>query len=195
MITIVSGMARSGTSLTMQMLKAASFPIYWDREPNVGPGNPRGYYETNHRDWRAYEDIEALFGKMEEHATKVFPRNWDYFTDNHDYQIIYLDRDPVNVRDSQIRMLELERRKNAKGNRDEHLRAIVAYRNRALRLVQDYRHVICQYEDLFTGAAQRQIGEFLGLNRLQVSYMMTCVDPKLHHFEPKENAACSSLCF
>lgn len=185
MITIVSGMARSGTSLTMQMLKAAGFPIFWNREPNVGPGNPRGYYEVNYRDWRENPDIPAQLNLMEDHATKVFPRNWDYFTPDHEYQIIYLDRDPLNIRDSQRRMLEVERRSTInKGNAEEHLRAIIAYRSRALKLIREYRHVICQYEDLFKGRAQKDIGRFLGLNKLQVSYMMTCVDPELQHFKP-----------
>jgi hypothetical protein len=186
MITVVSGMARSGTSLTMQMLNAAGFPIYWDREPNYGPANPRGYFEVSGRDWREYADIESLLGKMEGKATKVFPRNWDYFTDNHQYQIIYLDRDPVNIRDSQRRMLELEERANEKGNPEEHLRGVIAYRRRALRIVRDYRHIIVKYEDLFTGFAQTQMSDFLNLNTNQCIAMFKCVDDSLHHFKPED---------
>lgn len=45
MITIVSGLPRSGTSLMMQMLEAGGMPILTDfqREPDVD--NPRGYFE------------------------------------------------------------------------------------------------------------------------------------------------------
>lgn len=184
MITIVSGMARSGTSLTMQMLNAVGYPIYWDRKPNVGPANPHGYFEVKRRDWRVYTNIETLLNKMEGKATKVFPRNWDYFTDKHEYQFIYLDRDPVNIRDSQRRMLELESRKNEKGDPEEHLRAIVAYRGRALRLLCDYQHIVVPYESLFTGWAQASIALFLGLKHGSVARMLDCVDPTLHHFKP-----------
>jgi hypothetical protein len=186
MITVVSGMARSGTSLTMQMLNAASVPVYWDREPNYGPANPRGYFEVTGRDWREYPDMEVLLGKMEGKVTKVFPRNWDYFTDNHQYQIIYLDRNPVNIRDSQRRMLELEERKNEKGDPEEHLRGIIAYRGRALKILKEYRHVIVQYEDLYNGRAQWSIGKFLNLNTDQLRSMLDCVDVSLHHFTPEE---------
>jgi len=185
MITVVSGMARSGTSLTMQMLKAAGFPIFWNRMPNFGPGNPKGYYEVNHRDWRVFSSIETLLGKMEDHATKVFPRNWDYFPTSHEFQIIYLDRDPVNIRDSQVRMMEVESRKMTKGNPKAHLRAIIAYRSRALKLIQGYCHVVCQYEDLFTGGAQADIGKFLDLSIAQRMRMVACVDDSLHHFKAK----------
>lgn len=183
MITIVSGMARSGTSLTMQMLKAAGLPIYWDREPNVGPANPRGYYELSVRDWRYVPDVENLLGIMEWHATKVFPRNWDYFTDAHRYQFIYLDRNPVDVRDSQRRMLELENRANEKGNPEEHLRGILAYRKRALHFLKDHDHIIVQYEELYNGVGPARIGWFLGLGKEQVVNMARCVDHSLHHFK------------
>lgn len=185
MITIVSGMARSGTSLTMQMLKAAKFPIYWDREPNIGPANPLGYYEVKGRDWRVYSNIERLLNKLEDHATKVFPRNWDYFTPKHSYRFIYLDRDPVNIRDSQRRMLEVERRKSDKGSPAQHLRAITAYRGRALKLLRDYEHIVVQYEDLYTGHAQWQIADFLSMTIGQENRMLKCVDTGLHHFKPE----------
>jgi hypothetical protein len=186
MITIVSGMARSGTSLTMQMLNAASFPIYWDREPNCGPANPKGYFEVKGRDWREYSDVESLLSKMEGKATKVFPRNWDYFTESHVYQFIYLDRDPVNIRDSQRRMLELEKRRNEKGNPEEHLRAVIAYRRRSLSLLKGYRHVVVPYEGLYTGATQWAIADFLGMTLKQRNLMLECVDPELHHFKERE---------
>jgi hypothetical protein len=182
-ITVISGMARSGTSLTMQMLNAAGFPIYWDREPNYGPANPKGYFEVIGRDWREHADVEGLLCKMEDKAVKVFPRNWDYFTDNHRYQFIYLDRDPVNIRDSQRRMLDLEQRVNEKGNPEEHLRGIIAYRRRSLRILQDYRHVIVPYEGLYTGTTQWAIADFLELTVAQRNVMWGCVDHELHHFK------------
>jgi hypothetical protein len=193
MITIVSGMARSGTSLTMQMLKSAGFPIFWNRMPNFGPANPKGYYEVNYRDWRECENIEGLLAQMEGKATKVFPRNWDYFTPSHEYQIIYLDRNPINIRDSQIRMLELEQRPNEKGDPEEHLRGVMAYRRRALRMVKDYRHVVCQYEDLYNGSAQYQIAQFLGMNEAQQIQMEQCVEDGLHHFKPEVKHGITSI--
>ena len=44
-ITIVSGLPRSGTSLMMQMLAAGGMPLLTDLERKPDIGNPRGYCE------------------------------------------------------------------------------------------------------------------------------------------------------
>ena len=45
MITIVSGLPRSGTSLMMQMLVAGGVPALSDGERRADTDNPRGYLE------------------------------------------------------------------------------------------------------------------------------------------------------
>ena len=45
MITIVSGLPRSGTSLMMQMLHAGGMPLLVDDRRAADDSNPRGYYE------------------------------------------------------------------------------------------------------------------------------------------------------
>src|ERR1700745_2175718 len=45
MITIVSGLPRSGTSLMMQMLAAGGMPILSDGERRADVDNPKGYLE------------------------------------------------------------------------------------------------------------------------------------------------------
>jgi hypothetical protein len=45
MITIVSGLPRSGTSLMMQMLDAGGLPVLSDGERKADTDNPRGYLE------------------------------------------------------------------------------------------------------------------------------------------------------
>jgi hypothetical protein len=45
MITIVSGLPRSGTSLMMQMLAAGGMPVLSDGERRADVDNPRGYLE------------------------------------------------------------------------------------------------------------------------------------------------------
>jgi hypothetical protein len=44
-ITLVTGLPRSGTSLLMQMLAAAGVPPYSDGERAADASNPRGYFE------------------------------------------------------------------------------------------------------------------------------------------------------
>ena len=45
MITIVSGLPRSGTSLMMQMLAARGMPILSDGKRQADVDNPRGYLD------------------------------------------------------------------------------------------------------------------------------------------------------
>jgi hypothetical protein len=45
MITIVSGLPRSGTSLAMQMLVAGGLTPLVDGQRAADAGNPRGYFE------------------------------------------------------------------------------------------------------------------------------------------------------
>ena len=45
MITIVSGLPRSGTSLLMQMLDAGGYPVLCDDQRPPDADNPRGYFE------------------------------------------------------------------------------------------------------------------------------------------------------
>ena len=45
MITVVSGLPRSGTSLMMQMLAAGGLPVLHDGLRAADEDNPRGYFE------------------------------------------------------------------------------------------------------------------------------------------------------
>ena len=44
-VTVVSGLPRSGTSLMMQILEAASIPPFTDNKRKPDDSNPKGYYE------------------------------------------------------------------------------------------------------------------------------------------------------
>ena len=52
MITVVSGLPRSGTSLVMQMLAAGGIPVLGDDLRRADEDNPRGYLE--------YEKVKSL---------------------------------------------------------------------------------------------------------------------------------------
>lgn len=182
MITIVTAMARSGTSLTMQMLQAAGYPLMWNRLPNRTAINPYGHYELNRYRWDA-DYAASILPTCENKAVKIFPTNLQWLTSDHDYRFIYLDRDPVNVRDSQIIMLEKENRLHEKLDAQTHLDNIINRRDWMLNWLRERKHVILQYEDLFTGVAQSDLGAYMRMSPLQVDKMRDCVDSSLHHFK------------
>jgi len=180
MITVVSGQPRSGTSLTMQMLAAAGYPIYWNRQPNFGPANPRGYYEIENE---SFNDMPAaeVWQKCEDQFVKVFPHNWMHICQPYEFRIIYLDREPNRVALSQVQMMKLEEQK--KIDTFEELEPITrSWREHCLEQLKGYHHIVLQFDDLFTGAAQEQLGAWLGANPEQIQRMKDCVVPSLRHF-------------
>ena len=56
MITVVSGLPRSGTSMMMRMLEAGGAPIVTDHARKPDSDNPRGYYE--------YEKVKRMKGDV-----------------------------------------------------------------------------------------------------------------------------------
>lgn len=101
MITIVSGIARSGTSLMMRMLGAGGMGLYTsDHAPGPGSQNPRGYYEVDLADelragdgsWTAEAEGRAL--KLVAYWLKRLP-------EGPDYRVIYMVRALGEVATSQ----------------------------------------------------------------------------------------------
>ena len=66
MITIVSGLPRSGTSLMMQMLAAGGLPVLSDGERKADTDNPRGYLE-----WERIKKLPKEPGLIAEAEGKV----------------------------------------------------------------------------------------------------------------------------
>src|SRR5438445_11951713 len=103
MITIVSGLPRSGTSLMMQMLTAGGMPVLTDGERQADTDNPRGYFE--------WERIKLLpqqpecIAEAEGKAVKVISQLLFALPDGRDYRVIFLQRPLPEVVASQAEMI------------------------------------------------------------------------------------------
>jgi len=180
MITIVSGLPRSGTSMLMQMLEAGGLPPYTDAERTADPSNPRGYYE--HARIKALARDNAWLAEAEGHVVKVIAQLLRHLPDGFDYRIVFLERDLDEVLASQSAMLQRLRRPSAKpavlrpvferqlaeAKRwlDTHPRADVLY--------VLHRDVIAD-----PAAQAARINAFLG-GTLDGDAMAATVDPSLH---------------
>jgi hypothetical protein len=103
MITIVSGLPRSGTSLMMQMLAAGGMPILSDGERQADTDNPRGYLE-----WERIKQLPkdpASIAEAEGKVVKVISRLLLSLPDGHDYRVIFMQRPLPEVLASQEVML------------------------------------------------------------------------------------------
>lgn len=103
MITIVSGLPRSGTSLMMQMLAAGGVPILSDGERVADADNPRGYCE-----WERIKQLPkdpTCIAEAEGKAVKVISQLLFALPAGHDYRIIFMDRPLPEVVASQAEMI------------------------------------------------------------------------------------------
>jgi hypothetical protein len=109
MITIVSGLPRSGTSLMMQMLDAGGLPVLSDGERKADTDNPKGYLE-----WERIKQIPkepSLIAEAEGKVVKVISQLILSLPMGHEYRIVFMQRPLPEVLKSQDEMLR--RRGNA----------------------------------------------------------------------------------
>ena len=112
MITIVSGLPRSGTSLMMQMLDAGGLPVLSDGERKADTDNPKGYLE-----WERIKQLPkdpSLIAEAEGKVVKVISQLILSLPSGHDYRVIFMQRPLPEVLKSQDEMLR--RRGNADSN-------------------------------------------------------------------------------
>jgi hypothetical protein len=102
-ITVVSGLPRSGTSLMMQMLAAGGMPVLTDGQRKADADNPRGYFEWERIKLlpKQPDCIEEAEGKV----VKVISQLLFALPVGHDYRVIFLQRPLAEVVASQAEMI------------------------------------------------------------------------------------------
>lgn len=104
MITIVSGLPRSGTSMMMQMVEKAGIPVLTDKIRLADESNQNGYYE--------YEAVKKLgqdatwLEEAEGKVVKVVSIFIEKLPSNYDYRIVFMERNIDEILHSQRSMLE-----------------------------------------------------------------------------------------
>lgn len=104
MITIVSGLPRSGTSLMMQMLVAGGMSALSDGERKADTDNPRGYLE-----WERIKQLPqdpACIAEAEGKVVKVISRLLLSLPGGHEYRVIFMQRPLPEVLASQDEMMK-----------------------------------------------------------------------------------------
>ncbi|HVN18134.1 MAG TPA: sulfotransferase domain-containing protein [Dongiaceae bacterium] len=103
MITVVSGLPRSGTSLMMQMLAAGGMPVLSDGERRADVDNPKGYLE-----WERIKQLPRdphCIAEAEGKAVKVISQLLLSLPSGFEYCVIFLQRPLAEVLSSQDEML------------------------------------------------------------------------------------------
>ena len=111
LITVVSGLPRSGTSMMMQMLVAAGLEAASDARRIQDDDNPHGYFELEAVK-RIRQDASFLGGVVGK-ALKVVAPLLPSLPNKFDYAVVFLERDLSEVLASQSAMLSRGAKKEA----------------------------------------------------------------------------------
>lgn len=189
MITIVSGLPRSGTSLMMQMLAAGGLPILSDGERLADVDNPRGYLE-----WERIKQLPqdpACIAEAEGKVVKVISRLLLSLPAEHEYRIIFMQRPLPEVMASQDEMLRHRGTFKPAANAEfisaafeRHLKEVYAWLDRrpsASVCRIDYHRVLSEPR-----VVAEELGKFLETT-LDVQAMARQVDPSLYRNRSKQS--------
>ncbi|MCC6587047.1 MAG: MFS transporter [Bryobacterales bacterium] len=180
-ITVVSGLPRSGTSMTMRMLEQGGLPALTDGFRQADEDNPLGYFEFEAVK-RLDKDASWLRGAGNK-AVKVIYIFLYQLPVDYKYKVIFIRRNLDEVVASQKAMLR--RRKEGDRLTDEQLMA--SYQAQLekldlwLRRQENFSVLYLHYSDVVERPleAAEEIERFLGVP-LDTQAMAQAVDPSLH---------------
>jgi len=182
-LIVVSGLPRSGTSMTMQMLEAGGIGIATDNIRKPGDDNPKGYYE--------YERVKDLDKGLDNSwlkefrgkAIKIISFLLKELPETYNYKVVFMRRNLQEVLASQAKMLD----NRGETNESSDEKMLELYQNHLWRVDYLMKHRPCfellnvDYKDVVENPRRQaeRIREFLG-NHLDVDKMTSAVDGTLY---------------
>lgn len=182
MITIVSGLPRSGTSMMMMMLKAGGMDILTDNVRRADVDNLKGYYE-----YEPVKDIEtdkSWLALARGKVVKIISALLIHLPEDYTYKVIFMRRKMEEILASQRKML-IRRGENGQAVSDEKIAQVM---QRHLRQVKEWLSqqsnidvlYVCYDEVISNPRAQaRRISVFLD-SRIDAQMMARAVDERLY---------------
>jgi hypothetical protein len=182
-IVIVSGLPRSGTSMTMKMLAAGGLVVVTDAERTADEDNPKGYFEDERIKELAEMPDKSWLREARGKVIKVVAPLLHHLPADNFYRVVFMRRHLHEVLASQAKMLE--RRGENSDTTDEALREM--YSNHLekvefqLRFRSNFEVIYINYRDVLDDPSReaRRIRDFLGGN-LDEGRMVEVVDPELY---------------
>jgi hypothetical protein len=102
-ITVVSGLPRSGTSMMMQLLEAGGMEVLTDGIRQGDEDNPKGYYEMEAVKRLAKD--QSCLDNAEGKTVKIISELLKYLPPKYRYKVIFVRRDMREILASQKQML------------------------------------------------------------------------------------------
>ncbi len=181
-VTIVSGLPRSGTSMMMQMIDKGGIPALTDNIRTADEDNPKGYYEFEAVK-KTKEDpswLEQAPGKV---VKMVYRLLYD-LPDGYQYRVVFMRRKLEEVIASQNVMLQRSGKQGG-GLPDEKLlevfRAEIDKCNKWLADQPNFSVLYVNYNEVIADPVPQvsRLNEFLG-GKMNTQAMLEVVDPQLY---------------
>ena len=181
-ITIVSGLPRSGTSMMMKILEAGGMQIFTDNQRLPDEDNPKGYYELEQV--KALKDgNDAWLKDAPGKAVKVISSLLEYLPTTYKYKVIFMRREIEEILASQKQML-IRRGESGAGDDQKMAEMFQEHLKRArvwLTNQPNMEVLYVDYNELMAdpGPEIKAVAEFLGLNK-NLDAMLAVPDKKLY---------------
>jgi tetratricopeptide (TPR) repeat protein len=182
-VIVVSGMPRSGTSMMMQMLVAGGLEACTDGKREADESNRRGYYEDERvkalgRDNSWLQEAKGKVVKIVAPLLSRLPRG-----PQHNYRIVFMERDLDEVVASQRAMLERLEQQGSKMP-DKKLKAVFSEQLRRVKRLLAAAHqptLFVQHRDCIERPAEvaERLRSFLG-GQLDAAAATAVVEPSLY---------------
>lgn len=104
-IVVVSGLPRSGTSMTMKMLEAGGVRVVTDGARTADVDNPKGYCEGDRVLDLAKEVDTAWLPEARGQAVKIISYLLRHLPEDNNYKVLFMRREISEVLASQTKML------------------------------------------------------------------------------------------
>ena len=181
-ITIVSGLPRSGTSMTMKMLEAGGIPPLTDQIREADSDNPKGYYEFE-RAKKLREGDTAWVPEAEGKVVKVIGALLIHMPPDYEYRVLFMQREMSEILASQAKMLENRSEENKvddatlAGLFEKHIKQVEDWMNSQSNL----QYIDVNYNTTLADPEPqvKRINQFLG-GELDETAMLRVVDPQLY---------------
>lgn len=182
-VTVVSGLPRSGTSMMMKMLEAGGILPVQDGIRVADTDNPKGYYEFE-RVKQMDKGDTAWMADAQGKSVKIISALLKYMPDAYTYRIIFVRRHMPEILASQRKML-VHRGEDADKTDDAKMAALfekhLAEVENWLRAQPNISVLYVHYSDVLADPVlyAQKINDFCG-GDLNVEAMIGVVDPELY---------------
>ena len=181
-ITIVSGLPRSGTSMMMKMIEAGGIPVLVDNIRTADEDNPRGYYEFERV--KQIESDKAWLPEAKGKVVKMISELLKHLPPDYKYKIVFMRRKIEETLASQKQML-IRRGEPTDKVSDDKMTEL--FRKHLVRLSEwiekqpNIEILYANYSEVMANPAEeaKKINDFLG-GGMNLEAMAGVADPKLY---------------